>query len=229
MMDAFTPLLILAAKIAADKAQQGKGISASAGSQIGSTLRLAGGLIGTGSLLSVACLPSISLGMACAANGLKLGSFIGKIDTTDKKTEDKSEKSVVTTAESPACQTNGVDEKLVEAVVERVKAELPALLETLNSTPSRAIVSETYDTVYRFQIAAAQEFLNENRSADLSRVKCLLHKLLPKEYFEYIEQLREHQDTQTIINIMGGQNIVAPKAKSATQTLCGEKAQKKGS
>ena len=80
-----------------------------------------------------------------------------------------------------------------------------------------------------FQIAAAQEFLNENRSADLSRVKCLLHRLLPREYFEYVEQLREHQDTQTIINIMGGQNMVAPKASSATQSFSGEKALKKGS
>ena len=117
---------------------------------------------------------------------------------------------------------------MVEAVVERIKAELPTLLETLNATPSRAIVSETYDTVYRFQIAAAQEFLNENRSADLSRVKCLLHKLLPKDYFEYIEQLREHQDPQTIINIMGGQNIVAPNAQSAAQSFHGEKDPKKG-
>ena len=92
----------------------------------------------------------------------------------------------------------------------------------------RAIVSETYDTVYRSQIAAAQEFLNENRSADLSRVKCLLHKLLPKDYFEYIEQLREHQDPQTIINIMGGQNIVAPNAQSATQSFSSGKSPKKG-
>ena len=76
---------------------------------------------------------------------------------------------------------------------------------------------------------AAQEFLNENRSADLSRVKCLLHKLLPKEYFEYIEQLREHQDPQTIINIMGGQNIVAPNAQEASQSFHGERKSKKGS
>ena len=122
-----------------------------------------------------------------------------------------------------------IDEQYVMAVVEKVKIELPSLIERLNTTPSRTIVSEAYDTVYRSQIAAAQEFLNENRSADLSRVKCLLHKLLPRDYFEYIEQLREHQDPQTIINIMGGQNIVAPSARSATQSFGRRKSPKKGS
>ena len=126
-------------------------------------------------------------------------------------------------------QSAAIDNRVVEAVVERIKAELPTLLETLNTTPSRAIVSETYDTVYRSQIAAAQEFLNENRSADLSRVKCLLHKLLPKDYFEYIEQLREHQDPQTIIKIGGGQNIAAPNTQEASQSFPGEKKKKKGS
>lgn len=112
-----------------------------------------------------------------------------------------------------------IDEKFVMAVVEKIKTELPSLVEQLNNTPTQTLVSETYDAVYRSQIAAAQEFLNENRAADLSRVKCLLHKLLPKEYFEYIEQLREHQDPQTIINIMGGHNIVAPNAREAGQSF----------
>ena len=57
----------------------------------------------------------------------------------------------------------------------------------------------------------------------------VLHKLLPRDYFEYIEQLREHQDPQTIINIMGGQNIVAPSARSATQSFGRGKSPKKGS
>lgn len=110
-----------------------------------------------------------------------------------------------------------VDDKLIEAVVERIKSELPAIIEAINSSPSQTIVSETYDAVYTSQIAKAQEFLNENHSADLSRVKCLLHKLLPKEYFDLIEQLREHQDPQTVFNIHGGQNIIAPNAEKAEQ------------
>lgn len=103
--------------------------------------------------------------------------------------------------------------------MERVKSELPALIETINNSPSQTIVSETYDAVYTSQIAKAQEFLNENHSVDLSRVKCLLHKLLPNEYFDLIEQLREHQDPQIIFNIHGGQNIIAPKAKQAKQNF----------
>ena len=165
---------------------------------------------------------------ACTVAALA-GVGLGVLRSTDTKPEEKQDNVAGTTAESPACQASGEDERLVAAVVERIKAELPTLLETLNTTPSRTIVSEGYDTVYRSQIAAAQEFLNENRSADLSRVKCLLHKLLPRDYFEYIEQLREHQDPQTIINIMGGQNIVAPCARSAAQSYGRGKSPKKGS
>ena len=153
-------------------------------------------------------------------------------DVHPKPSVSKEQKQVAKTTEKAVQkkQTEPViDEQYVMAVVEKVKIELPSLIEQLNTTPSRTIVSEAYDTVYRSQIAAAQEFLNENRSADLSRVKCLLHKLLPRDYFEYIEQLREHQDPQTIINIMGGQNIVAPCARSATQSYGRGKSPKKGS
>lgn len=91
------------------------------------------------------------------------------------------------------------------------------MLDTL--TPPLIDAGSQKCTVYTSQIAKAQEFLNENHSADLSRVKCLLHKLLPKEYFDLIEQLREHQDPQIIFNIHGGQNIIAPKAKQAKQNF----------
>ena len=62
--------------------------------------------------------------------------------------------------------------------------------------------------VYMRQIAKAQEFLNENRNADLSRVKCLLHKMLPREYYDAIESLQEHQDPKIILQINGGNNAV---------------------
>lgn len=134
-----------------------------------------------------------------------------KIESKDDKLEDK--------VKATDIQLPAVDDKLVEAVVERVKAELPALIETIGNTPSQAIAPKAYDAVYTSQIAKAQEFLNENRSADLSRMKCLLHKLLPKEYFDQIEQLREHQDPQCILHIHGGQNLIAPKAKLVKQDL----------
>ena len=220
-MDALIPLLILAAKKAAEEAREEKSVSSSVVPHIGATVSAVGASIVSG--IGLAGLSAFLPAAACAAAGL------GVLRSTDTKPEEKQDNVAGTTAESLACQASGVDERLVAAVVERIKAELPTLLETLNTTPSRTIVSEAYDTVYRSQIAAAQEFLNENRSADLSRVKCLLHKLLPRDYFEYIEQLREHQDPQTIINIMGGQNIVAPSARSATQSFGRGKSPKKGS
>ena len=220
-MDALIPLLILAAKKAAEEAREEKSVSSSVVPHIGATVSAVGASVVSG--IGLAGLSAFLPATACAAAGL------GVLRSTDTKPEEKQDNVAGTTAESPACQAAGADERLVAAVVERIKAELPTLLETLNTTPSRTIVSEAYDTVYRSQIAAAQEFLNENRSADLSRVKCLLHKLLPRDYFEYIEQLREHQDPQTIINIMGGQNIVAPSARSAAQSYGRGKSPKKGS
>ena len=208
-MDSLTPLLILAAQQAVKEADEKSASS-----------------LTVGSALVAACapvLPSLSAAVAAGVGLLPFISGLSKIKPAEQRVKSSKGKEEESNGQNPT-----VDNRLVEAVVERVKAELPTLLETLNSMPSRAIVSETYDTVYRFQIAAAQEFLNENRNADLSRVKCLLHKLIPKDYFEYIEQLREHQDPQTIINIMGGHNIVAPNAQSATQSFHGEKGQKKG-
>ena len=209
-MDSLTPLLILAAQQAVKEADENRTSSLS-----------------LGSVLVAACAPVLPSLSAAVATGVGLLPLISRF--SDPKPAEKRTKSSKGKAVESDRQSAAIDNRVVEAVVERIKAELPTLLETLNTTPSRAIVSETYDTVYRFQIAAAQEFLNENRSADLSRVKCLLHKLLPKDYFEYIEQLREHQDPQTIVNIMGGQNIVAPNAQSATQSFSSEKSPKKGS
>ena len=225
-MDALTPLLILAAKKAAEEAREEKSVSSLVVPHIGVTMSAVGAPIVSG--IGLTGLSAFLPAAACTVAALA-GVGLGVLRSTDTKPEEKQDNVAGTTAESPACQASGEDERLVAAVVERIKAELPTLLETLNTTSSRTIVSETYDTVYRSQIAAAQEFLNENRSADLSRVKCLLHKLLPRDYFDYIEQLREHQDPQTIINIMGGQNIVTPNAQEAIQSFHGKKKSKKGS
>lgn len=65
------------------------------------------------------------------------------------------------------------------------------------------------------QIAAVQEFLNENAQADLSRVKCLLRKIV-KEYHDVIDKLKQRQCLQIIINIHGGQNLIAPNATEVT-------------
>lgn len=138
-----------------------------------------------------------------------------KVGIEPQLTKEKPKKSKTAAKRRQKGTEETLDGKLVAAVVERVKADLPLLIEKLNRTP----VSEAYNAVYISQIAKAQEFLNENHSADLSRVKCLLHRLLPREYFDQIEQLREHQNPQNIINIHGGQNIIAPKAEQAEQHI----------
>ena len=84
-------------------------------------------------------------------------------------------------------------------------------------TPEAIQESQPLSPDYLKQISLAQEFLNENRSADLSRVKCLLRKMFPREYHDIIENLKEHQDPTIIYNISGGNNIIAPKAKTAKQ------------
>lgn len=112
-----------------------------------------------------------------------------------------------------------VDEHIVQAVIDRVKAELPSLIESLGRTPTSSVVSDTLDVCYQTQIANAQGFLNENSSVDLSRVKCLLRAMFPEQYHGAIDNLREHQDPQVIINILGGNHIVAPNAHEAHQTI----------
>ena len=42
--------------------------------------------------------------------------------------------------------------------------------------------------------------------------------MLPKEYHEKIDELKEYQDPK-IININGGQNLIAPNAKNAKQDI----------
>jgi hypothetical protein len=41
--------------------------------------------------------------------------------------------------------------------------------------------------------------------------------MFPREYHDIIESLKEHQDPTIIYNISGGNNIIAPKAKTAKQ------------
>ena len=71
-------------------------------------------------------------------------------------------------------------------------------------------------------IRKAQEFMNENHFADVSRVQCLLRKMMSKEYHGLIDQIKECQDPHVIFNIHGGNNLIAPNASQAEQKV-GEK------
>lgn len=68
-------------------------------------------------------------------------------------------------------------------------------------------------------IQKAQEFMNENHFADVSRVQCLLRKMMSKEYHGLIDQIKECQDPHAIFNIHGGNNLIAPTASQAEQKL----------
>ena len=68
-------------------------------------------------------------------------------------------------------------------------------------------------------IQKAQEFMNENHFADVSRVQCLLRKMMSKEYHGLIDQIKECQDPHVIFNIHGGNNLIAPTASQAEQKV----------
>ena len=72
---------------------------------------------------------------------------------------------------------------------------------------------------YLYMIRKAQEFMNENHFADVSRVQCLLRKMMSKEYHGLIDQIKECQDPHVIFNIHGGNNLIAPNAGQAEQKM----------
>ena len=72
---------------------------------------------------------------------------------------------------------------------------------------------------YLYMIRKAQEFMNENHFADVSRVQCLLRKMMSKEYHGLIDQIKECQDPHVIFNIHGGNNLIAPNAGQAEQKV----------
>lgn len=119
--------------------------------------------------------------------------------------------------EKNAQQLSMVDDMTFQKLKDEVLAKLPAVITKVLHTPSSSCFTETLDSLYLNQITSAQEFLNENPRADLSRVKCLLRKMLPKAYHEVIDQLKQHQDPKVIINIHGGHNLIAPDAREAKQ------------
>lgn len=108
--------------------------------------------------------------------------------------------------------------KIAEAIIECIREELPRLTSARVQAPP-AVRQEHNGTPYLRQIAAAQQFLNENRNADLAHVKCLLRRMIPEEYHGEIEKLHEREDHKFVCIINGGQNLIAPNARQAEQTV----------
>lgn len=79
--------------------------------------------------------------------------------------------------------------------------------------------------IYIRQIQLAQEFLNENRHADVSRLQCLLRKIIPQEFHADIDRISLHPYTPPVVNINGGQNVIAPNANTVGQHFHGQTAE----
>ncbi len=170
----------------------------------------------TYSLTTIATI--VAAAMMQSKNGpFNLFPFTNNIDSSDSEKTENVKPANALPKEAEPNEAQEVDEKFIQTIVERVKNELPTFLEDLHKNVPTSIVSETLDTTYLSQLAKAQEFLNENPKADLSRVKCLFRAMFPEHYHHAIDKLKQHQDPQTIINILGGQNVVAPNAKTAHQ------------
>lgn len=108
-------------------------------------------------------------------------------------------------------------EQLVSLLVERIERRSPELVKAIQGIDKDAAISETLHLTYLEQIASAQAYLNENHQADLSRVQCLLRKMLPDTYHKAISDLREDQAPSVIYNIFGGVHQHAPNARKAEQ------------
>ena len=90
-----------------------------------------------------------------------------------------------------------------------------AFIKKIAEAVIESIREEHFEIPYLRQIAAAQEYLNANRNADLSHVKCLLRWIMPKEYHDE----NEREDPQFVCIINGGQNLIAPNAQQAEQNI----------
>lgn len=72
---------------------------------------------------------------------------------------------------------------------------------------------------YNDQIRLAQDFLDENPQADISRLQCLMRKILPQEYHFQVDLIRRTPVVASTINVMGGHNLIAPQASTVTQNV----------
>lgn len=77
---------------------------------------------------------------------------------------------------------------------------------------------DDYSFIYFRQIEKAQEFLDSNHNADVSRLQCLLRMMMPESCYDRIDNIREHPPGQTY-NISDGEHIIAPNAKVVYRTV----------
>lgn len=108
-------------------------------------------------------------------------------------------------------------DELVKKLVDEIKRRSPEVVKAIENISKEEMGAGTFESIYISQIAAAQEFLNENHNADLSHIQRLLQKMMPERYYSAIARLKEHQDPGIICNIYGGQHLHAPNAQTVEQ------------
>ena len=74
-------------------------------------------------------------------------------------------------------------DELVKKLVEEIKQRSPEVVKAIENISKEEMEAGTFDSIYISQIAAAQEFLNENHNADLSHIQRLLQKMMPERYY----------------------------------------------
>lgn len=87
----------------------------------------------------------------------------------------------------------------------------------VSQADARQMNARFLDTLYLNQIAAAQEYLDENQHADLARVQRLLQKMMPPRYYPAIARLKEYRPQVIVYQIYGGQHVHAPNAQKVIQ------------
>ena len=83
-------------------------------------------------------------------------------------------------------------------------------IDYMSSTEKESVdTAALLSRIYQYQLVQAADFLRHNHHADISRVQCLLRKMLPKEYHDLIDELEEDNHVPTnSIAISGGTNFI---------------------
>lgn len=148
-----------------------------------------------------------------ASRAMSTGLFA---DTSGERNEETERKPTSSTSVIDELKDMNMDQ-LVSVLVEKIERRSPGVIEALQDIDKEGTISEVLQIIYMNQLASAQEYLNENHQADLSRVQCLMRKILPESYYKAIVSLREQQDPKIIYNIFGGIHQHAPNATRVEQ------------
>lgn len=108
-----------------------------------------------------------------------------------------------------------------DAKIAHLNEQVVALHQKLEKQQTKSIASDTEvpdneACIYEQQLQQAQQFVNENSKADVSRIRDLLRKIMPVECYAEIDRIKEAKAFNHF-EINGGSNQILPNAKIAIQ------------